>query len=69
MDVEDRDAEARCLNAGSGHGVGDIVILQIEKDAAAARDNLSDHVGPGRGEKLHADLECADMITQLFEQL
>ena len=68
MDVEDRNAEARCFNPGRSHRVGDIVILQIEKDMAATRDNPSNYIGPGCGEELHANLEDGDIIAQRFEK-
>src|SRR5438309_11045026 len=64
MDVEDRNAEARCFNPGRSHRVGDIVILQIENDMAATRDNPSNYIGPGCGEELHANLEDGEIIAQ-----
>src|ERR1044072_1594466 len=45
VDVENRNAEPSRFNPGHRHGVRYIVILQIEKNAAAAPDYLSHHVG------------------------
>ena len=69
MDVEDRNAQARRFNAGRRHRVRDVVIFQIEEDAAATRDNPSNYFRPRRGEELHANLEDGDIIAQRVKQL
>src|SRR2546425_7315271 len=69
MYVEDRNAEAGRFNCGHRDGVWYVVIFQIQKDATATRNNLPNDVRTGGGEKLHADLEHADVFAQLLEQL
>ena len=55
---------ARRRSHRAGDGVGNVVILQIEKDAIAALHQLVDQRRTDAGEQLFADLECADGAPQ-----
>src|SRR5256885_555711 len=68
MDVEKRDPKTSGFDRSHRHCVGDVVILEIEKDSAAARNNLPNYLGTGGSKELHADLEHADEITKRFEK-
>ena len=45
--------------AGAGHGVGDVVELEVEEHFEAALLQARDHRGPGGDEELLADLHAA----------
>ena len=59
MDVQHPHAEARGRRAGLRDGVRDVVELEVEKDAKAARDHPAHRLGSGDDEHLLADLERA----------
>ena len=52
---------------GPGHGVGDVVELEVQKDPEVRRAVLdgSHHVGTLGHEELETDLEHADVTTKL----
>src|SRR6267154_2370970 len=57
--IEDRYAQSSRFNASCGHGVGNVVKLQVKKNAAASGNYLPDNVRTGGGKELQTDLEHA----------
>ena len=64
VDVHHPHAESRRRGDGTGYGVRNVVELQIEKDAVAARDQLFDDRWAVAGEQAAADLESADRAAK-----
>ena len=62
--VDERDAEARGARDRAGHGVRDVVELEVEEDLLAACHDLADELGAGGGEDLAAHLEEAHVAGQ-----
>src|SRR5437764_12600546 len=68
MDIENGNAETRRLNGCQGNSVRYVVIFQIEKHAAAARNDFPNQTGTTGCKQLHAYLEHADHVAEFFKQ-
>ena len=65
----ERHAELCGARDGSGHGVGDVVELQVEEHALAAPDDLAHELGSRGGEGLAAQLEEAHPAREAVHEL
>jgi hypothetical protein len=64
MDVEHLDTEARRLDGRLGHGVGNIVKLEVEKNFAPKFLDQTDGLWAGVRKELLADLEHAHLAGE-----
>ncbi len=69
MDVDHLHAEPTGLESGLGHGIGDIVIFQVEKDLPAFGAHHAHDLGAAAGKELLADLEKTDPVVKPFHPL
>ena len=68
MHVHHPDAQPRGGRDGAGDGVWNVVELQIEKHAIAARHELFDEARPFAREEAAADLEAADGAAEAVRE-
>lgn len=68
VEGEHFDGEGGDALDGLGHGVGDVVELEIEEDAVSAVGDLTDEVGAVGGEELEADLDPLDGAVKAVEE-
>jgi hypothetical protein len=64
MNVDHPHPQTRCGGHSAGHGVRDVVKLQIQKYPIAAGNQRLHHRGPMAGEQAAADLEAADRAAE-----
>ena len=50
---------------GARNRVGDVVVLEVQKDAVSLLDHSSDDRRPLRREQLTSDLEATDQVVEL----
>ena len=63
MDSDHCRAQLGSLATGGGHSRRNVVIFQIEKNAASGGHEVTHDSGPFRRKELHADLVCQSGIA------
>jgi hypothetical protein len=68
MDIDEFNAKLSGFNDSLCHGIGYIVILEVEKDLGIFYIDKVDYLWPAVGKELFADFEHPHMVLELCDE-